>query len=343
VPGDLAGLHAQVLSSAELIAWARVRGARREDLRRALWEDRTLAKTWLMRGTLHVVRGDELALFALGRGTELYRRPLWLRYHELRPVDLDRLLEAIADALDGACLSRTELTEAVVQRAGERYRARLGSGWGEFLKPAACAGLLIHGPPRGSEVTFVRPDQWLPGWTPWDPGAARRELVRRYLRVHGPADRKDFTWWIGLEPTMARPAWEDVLPELEEVQVDGRRLWCLPGDVGLLSGRARRGPPVRLLPAFDPLVLGHRGREHVVDPAVHARVYRQAGWVSPAVVAGGRVAGVWSHKASNGALAVAVEPFRRFTASERSELETEVESLGTWFGLPARLSVARPS
>src|SRR5689334_15436715 len=69
VPGDLAGLHAQVLSSAELMLWARVRGARRDDLRRALWDDRTLAKTWLMRGTLHVVRGDELALFALGRGT----------------------------------------------------------------------------------------------------------------------------------------------------------------------------------------------------------------------------------------------------------------------------------
>jgi hypothetical protein len=90
-------------------------------------------------------------------------------------------------------------------------------------------------------------------------------------------------------------------------------------------------------------VLGHRGREHVVDAAAHARAYRQAGWVSPAVVAGGRVAGIWSHRASKGTVAVAVEPFRRLAAGERSELEAEVASLGRWFDLPPRLSVGRPS
>ncbi len=41
---DLGGLHAQVMSSAELIAWARVEGIRPEDVRRALWEERTLVK-----------------------------------------------------------------------------------------------------------------------------------------------------------------------------------------------------------------------------------------------------------------------------------------------------------
>ena len=287
VPGEIAGLHAQVLSSAELSVWARARGYRREDLRRGLWEERTLARTWLMRGTLHVVPADELALYALGRGTQLYRRPLWLRYHELAEADLDRLLEAIAGALDGACLTRTELTDEVCRRAGERFRERLRSGWGEFLKPAACSGLLCQGPPRGSEVTFVRPDQWLAGWRLPDPREARMELVRRYLRAHGPADRADFTWWIGLEPPMARPAWEAVLPDLALIEVDGRPAWCLPEDLPFLTGpAARRAAPARLLPGFDPFVLGHRRRSHLVDAGHHERIYRKAGWVSPVVLAG---------------------------------------------------------
>ncbi len=42
---DLGGLHAQVMSSAELIAWARVEGLAPEDVRKALWEERTLVKT----------------------------------------------------------------------------------------------------------------------------------------------------------------------------------------------------------------------------------------------------------------------------------------------------------
>ena len=53
VASRLCGLHAQVMSSAELTLWARVEGLKRQAVQRALWEDRTLVKTWPMRGTLH--------------------------------------------------------------------------------------------------------------------------------------------------------------------------------------------------------------------------------------------------------------------------------------------------
>ncbi|HEV8571587.1 MAG TPA: crosslink repair DNA glycosylase YcaQ family protein [Actinomycetota bacterium] len=41
VVGEVGGLHAQLTSSAELAAWARLKGVRPDDVRRALWEDRT--------------------------------------------------------------------------------------------------------------------------------------------------------------------------------------------------------------------------------------------------------------------------------------------------------------
>ena len=55
VAGRVAGLHAQVLSSAELTLSARVEDLEPDAVRRALWEERSLLKTWTMRGTLHLL------------------------------------------------------------------------------------------------------------------------------------------------------------------------------------------------------------------------------------------------------------------------------------------------
>src|SRR5215469_125491 len=81
VASRLCGLHAQVLSSAELTLWARVENLQRGEVRRALWEDRALVKTWAMRGTLHLLPSAELTLWHAALGTSgRYRKPVaWQR------------------------------------------------------------------------------------------------------------------------------------------------------------------------------------------------------------------------------------------------------------------------
>ena len=56
VVADVAGLHAQVMSSAELTLSSRVDDLGPEAVRHALWEERSLVKTWAMRGTPHLLR-----------------------------------------------------------------------------------------------------------------------------------------------------------------------------------------------------------------------------------------------------------------------------------------------
>ena len=56
----MAGVHAQVLSAAEISAAMRVDGATRDDVRRALWDDRTLVKTFGPRGTVHLLPAADL-------------------------------------------------------------------------------------------------------------------------------------------------------------------------------------------------------------------------------------------------------------------------------------------
>src|SRR5580704_14354466 len=76
VDSRLCGLHAQVMSSAELTVWARVEDLDRRAVQRALWDERTLVKTWAMRGTLHLLPAGEFPLWlaALGAGRR-YLRP----------------------------------------------------------------------------------------------------------------------------------------------------------------------------------------------------------------------------------------------------------------------------
>jgi hypothetical protein len=83
VISDVCGLHAQVMSSAQLTLWARVEDP--PEVEELLWERRVLVKTWAMRGTLHLLRNDELPLYvAAPRDTRatsaperIYRKGGW--------------------------------------------------------------------------------------------------------------------------------------------------------------------------------------------------------------------------------------------------------------------------
>jgi hypothetical protein len=70
VAAGIAGVHAQVLSSAELTLWARVEALAPDSVRRALWEDRSLIKTWAMRGTLHLLPAAEFPMWQAALSTK---------------------------------------------------------------------------------------------------------------------------------------------------------------------------------------------------------------------------------------------------------------------------------
>ena len=94
---------------------------------------------------------------------------------------------------------------------------------------------------------------------------------------------------------------------------------------------------VRLLPAFDTYVLGHADRDHLVAAARRPLVYRTAGWVSPTVLAGGRVVGTWEHRVEGDRLEVRVAPFEAMDAASRAGVEAEAGRLAAYFERPLSL------
>ena len=333
VVGDIGGAQAQVMSAAELQIAVRAR-CTVADVRDALWKDRSLVKTWLMRGTLHLARSEDLPIFvgAMGRHWVSQMRPSWLKFMRVTEKEFWSICDDIGSALDGTPLTREELIAKVGRGRSEHVRQVLKSGWGGMLKPAARNGLLCFGPTRGQSVTFVRPESWLPSWRKVDPEEAIVEMARRYLRVYGPATRLDFARWWGAWPGVANAAWKGLAPDLVGVSVEGVRADLLAADAPVIQ-RARLGGLVALVPLFDPYLMGYAKRDHLVDSAFASRVSRTAGWISAVVLVDGKVEGTWTHVLSNQTLLITVEPFRKLTAQSISGIRERAAELGESMGV----------
>ena len=332
VVGAVGGAQAQLMSAAELQIAVRT-DCKVTDVRKALWTDRTLVKTWLMRGTLHLARADDLPLYTAAMSSRWVRmRPSWLKFMQLNESEFWKLEKEIGGALDGTPLTREELIAEVGKGKSPHVRQLLKSGWGGMLKPAARNGLLCFGPSRGHSVTFVNPREWLPGWREENPDTAIVEVARRYLRAYGPATKNDFGRWWGAWPGVGTAAWSALAEEVVPVAVDGMRLDLLASDLSAIK-KARFDERVQLLPVFDPYLMGHAKRDHLFDKVHSSKVSRTAGWISAVVLVDGRVAGTWTHT-SNKSLSIRLTPFSRLGSDVLAHVKQRAGELAAAMGLP---------
>jgi hypothetical protein len=319
----LCGVHAQLASSAELALWARIEGLERDEVSEALEDRRSLVKTWAMRGTLHLVTREDLATIVavLGPGWD---NPggAWLRGHGVPEEHFQAIVRLVPRALGARPRTREQLADRLAEVGGTELRERLLSGWGALLKPSAHRGELCFGPNHGRNVTFVRPDRWLGNLPRRDPEKAAREIVRRFLGTYGPATADDFARWIGMRGAQPKRMLAALADETAEVDVDGRTAILLASDEKALRS-AGRPSGVRLLPAFDPFVVGTRPRGHLVAQRHEARIYRAQGWISAVVLVDGAAAGTWKQERGR----VEIEPFGRISKATRGAIDEEAERL----------------
>ena len=316
---------------------ARSRGLTRASLDRALAEDRSIARTWLMRGTLPLVDASDLRPMLLRLGPVF--AAAGSRRHAQLGLDDDvkrRGLRAIASILASAGpLTRHEIVDGL-QRRGIKLDRRSQAPI-HLIAFAAMQGICCFGPNRDNgESTFVLLDDWIPRdrAAPMPLG----ELAVRYFAAFGPATVEDLAWWSGLPMRDARSAVGATRSSLAETTV-GRQ------SAFLASARLRSGSPqpdepaVRLLPAFDTYLLGYRRRGLAVPPAVERRLQRGGGWLHPAVIVDGRAVAAWSLRKSGSGANVVVEGMRTRTANVRRALEAEARDIGQFLNQPVGLTL----
>jgi hypothetical protein len=130
---------------------------------------------------------------------------------------------------------------------------------------------------------------------------------------------------------------QEAKDELQEVELEGRKVWALPADVPKMR-RATMKPRVSLLPGFDPYVVGFRPREGFLDERFKDRVYRKAAWISPVVLVDGRAAGVWKYERKGSRLEIEVQPFRRLNPAHRKAVAQEADRLGKFLDAPVSVT-----
>jgi uncharacterized protein YcaQ len=195
-------------------------------------------------------------------------------------------------------------------------------------------------------LSRLRPRHHQPTWLRHH-GLAREEAAAMVAAVpvvldgallYGPAPREQFQRWFGMTSPAEAGRWLRALgDEVEDVEVDGTRGWMLAADVAEAAAAAPTGV-VRLLPGFDPYVVGApRGQDAVLAGNRRDRVYRAQGWLSPVLLVDGRIVGVWSHERRGGRLHVEVDAFARPHAALRTAVEAEVERLAAFLGGAAAL------
>ncbi|TWF80112.1 winged helix DNA-binding protein [Pseudonocardia hierapolitana] len=332
------GLHAQVASCTELIAG--IRSAAPPDLDTALWRDRSLVRTWAMRGTLHLLPADELDVWVGARTDYESRRrfpPSYEREHGVTGEQVHAITDAIGEVLGAQPLTRAELAAAISERLGDpALTAPLSTGWGAVFKPAASRGLLCSGPAADGAVTFVSPAAWLGRPVrPVDAPAANREVLLRFLAANGPATAADVARWWGEQPGPARRWIREHGDALTAVEIDGEAGFVVRAEDADELAAVPDAPAgdVVLLPGFDPWVIAPRShREHAVPPDRMPEVSRTAGWISPVLVVGGAVAGVWEHERREGELSITVRPFGELPAAVRDGVQEHAARYATLLG-----------
>lgn len=334
----LGAMQAQDYPAALWAIGLRCKPLTRSDVEAAVVE-RKIARTWLMRGTLHFAPASDMAwmlkLFSprLIRTAEARDRHLGLSDGTVK-----KTRSLFRRALGGGkSLTRSEMYQ-VMEKGGVPSSGNLGY---HMLYRAAWDGLICFGPHSGKEPTFVLAEGWLPRQPPLSREEALGEIVARYFTGHGPATIRDFAWWSGLTVSDAKLGMERAAQMLKEEVVDGA-VYYMPkrGTWKSVSGRS-----VHLLPAFDEYLLGYADRTAVMGSGgtkerarrATATVVHSNGVFLPILVVEGTVAGVWKRSSTRAGLAITLSPFRKLSAEQTAEVTGQVERYGRFFGTPAVL------
>ena len=330
----IVALQAQDFGAARHQVRVRSAGLTARDVDRAFAESRTVVRTWLMRGTLHLCAADD------------YRWLLDVFGPAVDKIDANRRVNLGLD--DATCARGVGVLRKVLAHgpmARRHIRDRLVSA-GVLKEPvgqtlihllfhAAALGVTCCGPRMGRDDSFVLADDWFPTSDGPRGDAALAELARRYFGAYGPAGEADFAAWSGLRMTVVRPAMAAVAGELVEFPEGPPGLWTL----GPVSTAPISRPAVRLLGHFDTFLLGYRRREHVGDVIAEEWIHDGGGgWIRPVVCLDGWIVGGWRLEQERSGVEVRITPFARIPARAEPGISREVAAIGRFLEQPARWS-----
>ena len=315
----LVGMQAQLARPPYVGLWTRLREFAREDLTGAL-ERREVVRAPLMRCTLHLMSARDYLSLRGAIQPVLDRAMKSVLRERTDGLGLPALMAAARAHLQAKPRTFEALRDLLVADDPEGDARAMGYAVRCLLPLVQVPTGTAWGFPAAAD--FALADAWLGREIPMTQSSPL-PLVTRYLAAFGPASVSDMQSWSGLQGL--REEFEALRPTLMTFRDErGRELFDLPD--------APRPPeevdaPVRFMPDFDNLILGHDDRRRLIADEHRAAIFLPNLRVLPTFLVDGRVAGTWKVEAKKASATLVIEPFVAVSRPARAALTEEGEGL----------------
>jgi hypothetical protein len=320
----LLGLQTQVPHNHYTALWTRLEGFDADDFSRR-FEQREFVRLSLQRSTIHTVTArDCLGIRPLLQTVQdKSLKGAWGK--RLVGVDLDETAELARELVEERPLTFKELGVLLAERREARDQAEHHPSTDPQALAMAARNMLalVQVPPRGlwqkgGLPTHTTAEHWLgAGMAP----IALDDLVLRYLGSFGPASVMDTQMWCGL--TRLRESFDRLRDTLVVFRDEnGVELFDLPDAP---RPAADVHAPVRFLPEFDNVFIGHKDRSRIIDDRAAYENTWKGNVARPVFTVDGFINGSWQidvdKKRSEAVLTV--KSFGKLSPAHRDELADE--------------------
>jgi len=292
--------------------------------------DRTIVRTWPLRGTIHFVAAEDVRwMLQLAAPHAVARSARRLRELDLDDATFGRAERLLVDALQGGKRLSRSAMYAVLETAGISTAGQRGI---HILWRLAQDGVICYAAREGKQQTFALLEEWAPKAKTLEHDKALAELARRYFASHGPATLQDFAWWSGLTASEARVGLEMIKPELARAVIDGRTYWLSSP----VAGAGDASHTAHLLPPYDEYTVAYKDRSAVLD-SPHALRAGYGGVLNPTVVVDGKVVGTWKRALKKNAVVVTPSYFAKIGEAQAHAVAVAAERYGRFLNMPVAL------
>lgn len=291
-----------------------------------------ILRTHVLRPTWHFVTPDDVRWLLALTSPRIHQlnRPMYRRL-ELDGDALARSAGVLADALRGGqSLTRNELGTAL-EGAGFRVSGgpdRSGQRLAYIMMWAELEGLVVSGPRRGKQFTYMLLDERAPNARTMERDEALAELLRRYFISHGPATADDFARWSSLTLTETRAGLNMVAAELQQVVVEGQTVWF----VGVPRPPRDPSPTAHLVSIYDEYTIGYK-EWRVIGGDAYGDVLRGMGnALQNVILIDGRLVGTWRRDVADEVVRVELNVLAALTDVQRCAVAEAAERYGEFLG-----------
>ncbi len=289
--------------------------------------DGRILRTQILRPTWHFVTPADVRWMLLLSAPRVHALNAYMyRQQGVDSAVQKRSMKILQRSLEGGQqLTRSDLAAAL--EAGGVPEAK-SQRLAYIVMFAELEGLIISGPRRGKQFTYMLLDERAPagGRLPARKDALA-ELARRYFGARGPASAQDFAWWSGL--TMADCRAGAQAAGLRSVEMDGKTYWWSDDTSPAKSARG-----AWLLPNFDEYGIGFADRSHT-EPASYKDFWAGGALMLPHFYSiNGRTAGMWKRELGKQEVHITLQsPFGGDVAADAKALKPSIKRYSEFLGL----------